>query len=171
MPLAATTTGRLHEAHFTDVHVLVYNAVGKVLMSRRAATQAVHPGMWQLPSGLLEYGETATAGAARELAEETGITVKPDEMTLVHVMHYISAHDNCPRLGLFFSIDPWISSLAEPVNREPDKCDDWQWHPAGNPPHPVPDYLDAALSYIERDIPYSEYNWDATPHDFGKDGA
>lgn len=41
-------------------------------------------GKWTVPAGFLEVDESARIGAARELEEETGVTVDPDELALVH---------------------------------------------------------------------------------------
>jgi len=38
---------------------------------------------WKLPSGVLEAGESPAEGAVRELTEETGLAVDPDELTYV----------------------------------------------------------------------------------------
>jgi 8-oxo-dGTP diphosphatase len=38
---------------------------------------------WNVPSGRIEAGETPAEGAARELAEETGLWVEPDDLRLV----------------------------------------------------------------------------------------
>lgn len=38
------------------------------------------PGEWKLPSGRMELGETPREGVARELEEETGLTVDPDDL-------------------------------------------------------------------------------------------
>jgi len=43
-----------------------------VLIIKRASTGR-HPGQWALPGGRLEDGETPTAAALRELAEEVGV--------------------------------------------------------------------------------------------------
>lgn len=37
-------------------------------------------GMWSLPGGLLELGETTAEGVAREVLEETGVRVRPAEI-------------------------------------------------------------------------------------------
>ena len=44
---------------------------GKVLLIERAKPPA---GLWSLPGGHVEFGETALAAARRELLEETGIS-------------------------------------------------------------------------------------------------
>jgi ADP-ribose pyrophosphatase YjhB (NUDIX family) len=45
-----------------------------VLLVRRGRPPA--QGSWSLPGGLLEVGETGAQGAAREVAEETGLSVE-----------------------------------------------------------------------------------------------
>jgi len=46
----------------------------RVLLVRRATDPA--RGEWTIPGGLLEVGETLVEGVARELLEETGLTVR-----------------------------------------------------------------------------------------------
>jgi ADP-ribose pyrophosphatase YjhB (NUDIX family) len=54
---------------------------GKVLLVERG--KEPWKGKWSLPGGGLEFGETVRAAAARELAEETGVTA--DLVKLVDV--------------------------------------------------------------------------------------
>ncbi|HVK02697.1 MAG TPA: NUDIX hydrolase [Armatimonadaceae bacterium] len=58
--------------------VLVENARGEVLLERRADT-----GLWGVPGGCMEIGETTEEAARREVREETGLEV--GEMTLLGV--------------------------------------------------------------------------------------
>lgn len=44
-----------------------------LLLTRRAAHLANHPGQWALPGGRIDAGESAVAAALRELEEETGL--------------------------------------------------------------------------------------------------
>lgn len=46
---------------------------GRLVVVRRAAGDEILPGRWEMPGGSVEPGETMAAGAARELAEETGL--------------------------------------------------------------------------------------------------
>ncbi|WP_405009883.1 NUDIX domain-containing protein [Kitasatospora sp. NBC_01539] len=55
------------------VGVVVRDTAGRVLMIRRAAHDVL-PGLWEYPGGAREEGESVPAGAAREPAEETGLT-------------------------------------------------------------------------------------------------
>lgn len=59
--------------------VLVVDA-DQLLLIRR--TQPPGAGTWSLPAGYLEYDEPPRAGAVRELAEETSVTVSPTELEL-----------------------------------------------------------------------------------------
>lgn len=51
------------------------------LFVRRA--RAPDKGCWSLPGGYMEMDEAPEVGAARELFEETGLAVEPEEMTFV----------------------------------------------------------------------------------------
>jgi 8-oxo-dGTP pyrophosphatase MutT (NUDIX family) len=44
-----------------------------LLLTRRAATLANHPGQWALPGGRIDAGESPVDAALRELAEEVGL--------------------------------------------------------------------------------------------------
>lgn len=52
---------------------VVRDETGRLLLVRRA--HAPDAGLWSLPGGRLEPGETAEQAAAREVAEETGLQV------------------------------------------------------------------------------------------------
>jgi ADP-ribose pyrophosphatase YjhB (NUDIX family) len=51
---------------------------GRVLLVRRGSEPL--KGEWSLPGGLLEVGESLTAGVIREVREETGLLVEPIEL-------------------------------------------------------------------------------------------
>jgi ADP-ribose pyrophosphatase YjhB (NUDIX family) len=50
---------------------------GRVLLGRRRDEPSA--GLWDLPGGFLEEGEDALAALRREVLEETGLTIRPDE--------------------------------------------------------------------------------------------
>ena len=62
---------------------------GKVLVVKRAEHDTL-PGMWELPGGSVDEGETIIDGAVRELFEETGLRVK-DFLAEFEGMDYVSS--------------------------------------------------------------------------------
>jgi 8-oxo-dGTP diphosphatase len=48
---------------------------GRVLVARRARGPAL--GVWTMPGGVVESGETLTEALKREITEETGMTIEP----------------------------------------------------------------------------------------------
>lgn len=52
---------------------VVRDAAGRLLLVRRGREPSA--GLWSLPGGRIEDGETAAEAAAREVLEETGLTV------------------------------------------------------------------------------------------------
>jgi ADP-ribose pyrophosphatase YjhB (NUDIX family) len=76
--------GRCGTIHYQNPKVVVgclpvYD--GLVLLCKRAIEPRL--GLWTLPAGFLENGETLVAGAQRETAEEAAATVEVDELYTV----------------------------------------------------------------------------------------
>jgi 8-oxo-dGTP diphosphatase len=53
---------------------------GKILVLKRAPSMTYKPGAWDLPGGHLAANETFEECLAREVAEETGLTIEIDRM-------------------------------------------------------------------------------------------
>lgn len=67
---------------------------GRVLLVQRAAPPS--QGLWAIPGGSLEAGETLQAGAEREILEETGIAIKAGDP--VYAFDFLQYDDkNCLR--------------------------------------------------------------------------
>jgi 8-oxo-dGTP diphosphatase len=62
-------------------------------------------GMWSLPGGLLELGETTADGVAREVLEETGVGVRPVEIvaTLDRILY-----DDDGRVQYHYVLVEWL---------------------------------------------------------------
>jgi 8-oxo-dGTP pyrophosphatase MutT (NUDIX family) len=61
--------------------VLVFDPHGNVLALRRGKTDPWKPGRWNFPGGMRDATDlTAQHGASRELLEETGFYVPPDQL-------------------------------------------------------------------------------------------
>src|SRR4051794_6289889 len=63
------------------VQVTLVDPRGRVLMQERDEHAPVWPDMWCFPGGGLEEGEPSAEGAARELAEETGVHLAAEDLT------------------------------------------------------------------------------------------
>ncbi|MEO6019375.1 MAG: NUDIX domain-containing protein [Knoellia sp.] len=90
-------------------------------------------------AGHVEPGETAVAAAVREGAEELGVEVSADDLTLVTVMHRTDGTD-APieqRIDWFWTTTRWT---GHPRICEPTTCADLRWHALDALPEPVPDY-------------------------------
>ena len=60
---------------------VVFDAQGRVLLVRRA--RPPQAGLWHIPGGRLEVGETLAECCRREVLEETGIEVRPGPIVAV----------------------------------------------------------------------------------------
>jgi ADP-ribose pyrophosphatase YjhB (NUDIX family) len=84
---------------------------GRILLVRRGDN-----GNWELPGGRVELGETATAAAEREVAEESGVTIKVTRLAGVytdpgHVLVYPDTGEARQQFAVCFH--------ALPVDGEP----------------------------------------------------
>lgn len=55
---------------------LIVRPDGKFLLTKRSLTDDFMPGLWEIPGGGSEYGETPEQTTIREIQEECGINVK-----------------------------------------------------------------------------------------------
>ena len=55
------------------VCMAVFDAEGKILLTRRNASMRVFPHAWVMPGGHIDLGESLEEGVIREILEETGI--------------------------------------------------------------------------------------------------
>lgn len=103
---------------------------GQVLLGLRHGSHG--EGTWGPPGGHLEYGEGVSECAAREVAEETGLTLSEiwpapytNDVFQSEGLHYVT-------LFVVASCDNGEVALLEP-----DKCSAWQWFNWNNLPAPL----------------------------------
>ncbi|MCX5205806.1 NUDIX domain-containing protein [Streptomyces sp. NBC_00237] len=136
-----------------DTHVIVRDG-DKILFSQRGGPYG--RGRWHMPSGKLDEGETISAGAARELFEETSLEVAPNHLRLVQVVHH-RQDDTMTRIGFFFEATEW---KGDPVNQEPSKCMALEWFTVHELPDDIIEYPEAGLrGYLDNAGQLSEHNW------------
>ncbi|QID19864.1 NUDIX domain-containing protein [Nitrogeniibacter mangrovi] len=103
----------------TGVHV-IFEHEGRILLMRRANT-GFFDGLYSLPGGHVEAGESVLMAAVREMAEELAVHVEPDRLATVGVVHRRS---DTNRIDFFLRAERWTGT---PRRAEPDKCDDLAW--------------------------------------------
>ncbi len=64
----------------------------KVLIVKRADSESFLPGVYELPGGKIDFGETIESAIEREFKEETGLDIKA--IKPVYVFSYLSDEDN-----------------------------------------------------------------------------
>ena len=132
---------------------------GKVLLLRRYNT-GYEDGKYSVAAGHLELGETFTQCLIREVEEEIGIVLSPEDVEMVHAMHRNSGTaNNGNRMDMFFVARKWEGDIE---NREPNKCDDVSWFDLDDLPENIIPYMRHAIECIGRRECYSEYGWGAT---------
>jgi 8-oxo-dGTP diphosphatase len=97
---------------------------GRILVARRARGPAL--GVWTLPGGVVEAGETLTQAIIREVAEETAIAIEPIALA---GHREVVVRDDGGRVSRHFVIlcfaSRWISGEPK-LNEELDEAR-WLW--------------------------------------------
>lgn len=92
----------------------------RVLLCHRSPHRRWYPDVWDFPGGHIEAGERPVAALQRELREELGIEIEPDNIrTLVQVVRLESDLD----LTLFL-VEAWTGTVS---NLEPEEHDHVEW--------------------------------------------
>lgn len=105
----------------STVHAVAAGIVvcsGEVLLCRRSPDRAWYPGVWDLPGGHIEPGESPQAALVRELREEIDVDVR------------VPANDCDFRVSTDdFDMQVWVITewIGDPTNESPDEHDMISW--------------------------------------------
>jgi 8-oxo-dGTP diphosphatase len=94
---------------------------GRVLLVRRGREPL--KGQWSIPGGLLEIGESLTAGVAREVLEETGLVVETVE--LIELLDRIHHEDD--RVRYHYVIADYLCQVSGGVLLAGSDADEVRW--------------------------------------------
>lgn len=93
--------------------VIVQDAKGRILLGRREGTRFAS-GFWNLPGGAVEAREPLVNAAARELREETGLQVRPQDLQHIGINRYDveGLHGRAQGVNFFFLARAWEGEPA-----------------------------------------------------------
>ncbi len=139
----------------TAVYGLVFRG-NKILLMRRFNTGYMD-GKYGVPSGHVENEESLKGSMVREFYEEIGIKVKTEDLEFIHLQSSQSETKDHQRVHVYFRInDP----KEEPINAEPDKCDELVWCDIDSLPQNLSIEIIPVLKAVQQGQNYSEYNFE-----------
>ena len=104
LPPAPDLAGPLPEV--PCVGAVVHDAAGRLLLIRRG--HAPNAGLWSVPGGRVEPGETEAVAVVREVAEETGLTVRAGA---------VLGRVRIPGDGVVFTVADLACTLTDPAQQ------------------------------------------------------
>jgi len=131
----------------------------KVLLQRRSNT-GIDDGVYVLPMGGLEEGESPLETVIREAQEETNIILRPENVQLSLTMfrkHALRDGYSFYQNDLFFQASHYENKIK---NLEPHKADDLRFFDVANLPKNVAPFVSHALNCIFLGQRYSDFGLD-----------
>lgn len=109
--------GLMHRA----CHMLLFNSAGQLFLQKRSMAKDNDPGLWDSSAaGHVDAGESYIGCAVRELEEELGLVVTPDDLSQQFKLPPI------PATGMEFSVVYTLVSDDE-LSLDPEEIDDGIW--------------------------------------------
>lgn len=104
----------------------------KILLGKRG--RVFGEGSWAFPGGHLEVGERVEDCARRELKEEVGI--EPRKISLIRILNDFKNLEGQEKqyIRFTFLVEDFSGEI---INKEPEKCEGWQWFDLANLPEPI----------------------------------
>jgi ADP-ribose pyrophosphatase YjhB (NUDIX family) len=133
------------------VHLLFFRG-DQILLLRRFNT-GYRDGEYSVPAGHLDGNETVIAAAGREAEEEVGVQIASSEIAFSSVMH---RNEDDERVDFFVHVRDWG---GEPVNSEPDKCDELRWTDVHELPLNTIPYVRQGIHNHLNQVKFDEFGW------------
>ena len=135
---------------------IIFKRADELLMLRRFNT-GYQDGNYSLVAGHIEANESALHAALREGSEEAGVTLRAEDLRVVHVMHRVW-EDRLMYYDVYFLAEQWEGEIT---NLEPEKCDDLRWFKLDSLPDNTVGHVRLALSCVQERVSFSEYGWES----------
>lgn len=101
------------------VGIWVSDTAGNLLVTRRSKEKQFAPGKWENSAGHVQAGETPEDGIIRELREETGVEVSPEQIM------YLGKAIVWPYLGVNYGVR--LKSRPQAVKLQPGETEAYRW--------------------------------------------
>ena len=125
------------------MHKVVLGALvhgDRVLLVHRRPDKRAYPGVWDLPGGLMEAGESELVALTRELHEELGVRIAAGSAS--HLCRWTAGSEREPALLSAWIVRDW---QGNPANLAPEEHDDFGWFGLEELPPPVHASMRTAL--------------------------
>lgn len=113
---------------------------GRVLLVHRRPDKLAYPGVWDLPGGLIEEGESELGALSRELHEELGVRIEAGSAS--HLCRWTAGPAAGPALLSAWIVRDWRGT---PANVAPEEHDGIGWFGLEELPPPVHATMRVAL--------------------------
>jgi 8-oxo-dGTP diphosphatase len=123
-----------------------------VLLLRRFNT-GYADGSYSVVAGHLDGGEPVKNAMIREAREEVGVSIAPEDLDVVGVMHRQSEDE---RIDWFLAASTWVGQVT---NAEPGKCDHLDWFPLDALPDNTIPYVRRAIDNYRRGAWFDSFGW------------
>lgn len=125
------------------MHEVVCGALvlkGRVLLVHRSPSRRAYPGLWDLPGGHIEAGESELGALTRELHEELGV-----QISVGSVVHLCRSNAGSGAESVLLSA--WLVGewQGTPTNVAPDEHDEIRWFLAGELPSLAHEHMSTLL--------------------------
>ena len=104
----------------------------RVLLAYRSQNKRAYPGVWELPGGVVEAGESELTALARELHEELGVRIATGSAS--HLCRLTVGPVGEPALLSVWLVRDW---QGMPANIAPEEHDDIRWWDVDELPPPA----------------------------------
>ena len=119
---ATRTEAHLRKLWHRTAHVWLINPRGEILCQKRSLKKDNKPGLWEpFLGGHIGPGDSYEAGAIKEVEEEIGLILRPEQLRL----HSVQRLDDSRHFSAVFIVN-W-DGRAEDLQREEEEIDELRW--------------------------------------------
>ena len=129
----------------------------KILMFKRKNTNWFD-GFYNVPCGHIDGHETMVTAAVREVKEEVGVDIIPENLKFMQVVHRVSKNkdDYIEYVEAYFKVNKW---QGEPYIAEEEFGEELNWFEINKLPENTLPYTKEAIQSVLKGDYYSEYGW------------